>query len=127
MARIVWDNAEVYKLLQSPIGAVGLDLAKRARRVKNAAQRQVGKKTGALKLSISIDQRVTSYGQKASVGSKLPYALLHHEGSRPHVILPVTKKHLAFVSKGRLIITNRVNHPGTRPNRYLTDNLPLAL
>ena len=34
---------------------------------------------------------------------------------------------MVFASKGNVIYTTSVNHPGTKPNRYLTDNLYLAL
>ncbi len=126
--RIIWNESNVRFLLKSPYGAVGRDLFQRAIKVERAARRQVGVKTGKLRSSITVKNQVlTTYGQKYAVGSDLSYALLHHNGSRPHVILPVRAQNLVFISKGKLIVTNRVNHPGTKPNRYLTDNLFLAI
>jgi hypothetical protein len=84
-------------------------------------------RSSELKESIKYTVSTAPYGVKATVGSSVSYALIHHNGSRPHVILPVRAKSLVFTSKGRLVVTNRVNHPGTKPNRYLTDNLRLAL
>jgi hypothetical protein len=65
-------------------------------------------------------------GQYVKIGSPLSYALLHHEGTRPHLIRPnPPNRVLRFVSKGTLVMTGLVRHPGTRPNRYLTDSLKL--
>lgn len=127
--RIVWNEPNVRFLLKSPYGAVGRDLFQRAIRVERAARRQVGVKTGKLRSSITVkNQTLTTYGQKYAVGSDLSYALLHHNGSRRHVILPVRAQNLVFFSKtGKLVVTNKVNHPGTKPNRYLTDNLFRAI
>jgi phage gpG-like protein len=127
VARVVWNEPEVNFLLKSPIGAVGRSVQKRAFRVQTAAKRQVGVKSGKLQESIKYTVSTAPYGVKATVGSSVNYALIHHNGSRPHVILPVRAKSLVFTSRGRLVVTNRVNHPGTKPNRYLTDNLRLAL
>jgi hypothetical protein len=126
--KLTWRNAQVFALLQSPVGTVGRDLLRRGRLVETAAKRQVGVRSGRLQKSIQITKRIpTPIGQKLTVGSDVKYALIHHNGSRPHVILPVTAKQLVFTSGGRVIRTSRVNHPGTKPNRFLTDNLPFAL
>jgi hypothetical protein len=64
------------------------------------------------------------------IGSDSPIALLHHEGSRPHEIVPRRKKVLVFYAdsgRGPLVFTRRVRHPGTRPNPYLVSALPLAV
>jgi hypothetical protein len=124
---IFWRKPVVHHMLKEPTGLVGRDLYKRAWKVQTAAKQQVGVKTGALKKSIGMRHERTYLGQKIIVGSPLSYALLHHEGSRPHVILPVRGQYLVFRTGGRLVFTTKVNHPGTRPNRYLSDNLYLAL
>lgn len=113
--------------LKNPAGPVGQDLARRSSKVMVAAKRQVGVKTGALRDSIHMRHEREITGQAMWIGSPLPYAKLHHEGSKPHVILPVQGKYLKFVSGRRLVFTTMVNHPGTRPNRYLSDNLKLIL
>lgn len=113
--------------LKSPEGPVGRDLARRGTAVMVAAKRQVGVKTGALRASIGMSQEREITGQAVKIGSPLKYAKLHHEGSKPHVILPVSAKYLRFVSGKKLVFTTKVNHPGTKPNRYLTDNLKYIL
>lgn len=67
----------------------------------------------------------TARGFAVRVGTDHPIALLHHEGTRPHTIVPRTAKVLRFKSGGASvhIFRPRVQHPGTKPNRFLTDAL----
>lgn len=58
-------------------------------------------------------------GQRGQSG----YAQIVTGGSRPHVITARTGKALRFVIAGRVVYTRRVQHPGTRPNPYLTRHL----
>lgn len=63
------------------------------------------------------------------VGATAKYAEYVHEGTRPHVIVPRTKKALAFkghvapntVGKSgmQLVFTRTVNHPGTKGRPFL--------
>ena len=112
-------------LLNDPYGPVGRYLFARGRIVMAAAKNQVGVNTGRLKSSIHIRQERAPFGQQIRIGSPLSYALMHHEGTRPHIITPNRAQVLRFSSGGRIIYTHAVKHPGTRPNRYLTDNLYL--
>ena len=64
-------------------------------------------------------------GQYIRIGSAMNYALLHHEGSKPHMIKPDRAQVLRFTSRGRVMYAHSVMHPGTKPNRYLADNLGL--
>ncbi|MBI5071669.1 HK97 gp10 family phage protein [Candidatus Falkowbacteria bacterium] len=52
------------------------------------------------------------------IGPTVNYALFVHEGTRPHVIEAKNKKVLANKKAG-LIFGRRVNHPGTKPNRFM--------
>lgn len=124
--RIVFRKKTLDFYLNDPFGPVGRDLHKRGRRVERAAKAQVGVATGRLKASIHMRQERSIGGQKVTIGSPLSYALAHHEGTKPHVITPDRAKVLRFSSGGRVIYTRAVRHPGTKPNRYLTDNLYLA-
>lgn len=111
--------------LNNPLGPVGKYMFAQALKIQQAARAQVGVDTGKLKMSIHIRRERMMFGQKIEVGSPLNYALMHHEGTKPHVIMPSRAKVLRFSAGGRVIYTNKVNHPGTRPNRYLSDNLYL--
>lgn len=46
------------------------------------------------------------------------YAQMVAEGTRPHVIVPVSASVLVFEKNGRTIFAKRVNHPGTAANDY---------
>ena len=128
--KLVWNDGEVEKLLYSPNGVVGKDLKVRAEKVLLAAKKQVGVDTGKLKKSLNTrNHKRTAYGQSISVGSDVRYARMHHDGTRPHAIRPTGKRgeYLVFKVGQRTIYTTLVMHPGTKPNRYLTDNLRLAV
>jgi len=99
------------------MGNIGDDIVK-------GAKAQVGVQTGALRRSIHKRHLGNFTGQYVWVGSKRSYAYLHHEGSKAHVIRPNEEGGLLVFSKGsRLIKTRQVNHPGTKPNRYLSTPL----
>lgn len=106
-------------------GPVGRYMFERGLRIMLAAKGQVGVKTGALKASIYMTQYRVPMGQNVKIGSPLNYALLHHEGTKPHIITPDRAEVLRFPSRGRIVYTRVVRHPGTKPNKYLADNLYL--
>lgn len=84
------------------------------------AKAKVGVKTGALRQSIHMKHLGNKSGQYLWIGSKKPYAYMHHQGTKPHII--TAKKPgdvLVFTKKSRLVRTPMVNHPGTRGNYYL--------
>jgi hypothetical protein len=112
-------------LLNNPNGDVGRHLARKGRMVEGAAKRQVGVKTGRLRSSIHMRHLLDSRGQYVRIGSELNYALMHHEGTKPHVITPDKSKMLKFTTRGKLVYAYSVMHPGTKANKYLSDNLRL--
>lgn len=129
------DYAAIDRILNSPNGEVGRDLERRANRLRDAAKMQVGVRTGRLRRSIRVyGHRRTALGQKIQIGSSVPYALLHHNGSRPHIITPSNQRFLKFKPKGGAksgwniladgsVLARKVRHPGTKPNRYLSDSV----
>ncbi len=120
------NKAGMEYLLRSQNGPVGKDLRRRGLRVMAGAKAQVGVRTGALRASIHMRHMADTRGQYVRVGSNLNYARLHHDGTSPHIIKPNRKQVLKFATKGQIIFAHVVKHPGTKPNRYLTDNLRLA-
>jgi len=126
MATVVIRKAELDFMLNNPSGEVGRYLAKKGRIIQAAARAQVGVRTGALRASIHMRHLRDSRGQFIKVGSSLNYALLHHEGSKPHIIVPDRATILKFATRGRVVYAHAVRHPGTKANRYLTDNLKLV-
>ncbi len=127
LANVVIYKAELDFLLNNPSGDVGRYLAKKGRLITAAAKAQVGVRTGALRASIHMRHLRDSRGQFVKIGSNLNHALMHHEGTRPHVITANRARVLRYVTKGRVVYAHAVMHPGTKPNRYLTDNLRLVL
>jgi hypothetical protein len=126
MSTVIIRRAELDFMLNNPSGDVGRYLAKKGRIVQAAARAQVGVRTGALRASIHMRHLRDSRGQFIKVGSSLNYALLHHEGSKPHIIVPDRATILKFATRGRVVYAHAVRHPGTKANRYLTDNLKLV-
>lgn len=115
-------------LLKQPAGPVGRHLVAKATVIRAMARRQVGFSTGALYASISISNHERSItGQSIRIGSTVSYAYIHHEGSRPHMITGRDGGMLRFTRGSRVVYTRSVMHPGTRPNRYLSDNLIYAI
>lgn len=119
-------RAEMDFLLKNPSGPVGRYLARKGRLVLAAAKAQVGVRTGALRASIHMRHLRDSRGQFVRIGSPLNYALAHHEGTRPHLITPNRAQVLRFTKGSAVIYAHAVMHPGTKPNRYLTNNLRLV-
>jgi hypothetical protein len=109
--------------LQTPSGDLWKYLEVQGRKAVAAAKRQVGVKTGALRKSIHMKHLANATGQYLWIGSDKNYAYIHHEGSRPHIITPSRAKALRFTSGRRVVYTRMVKHPGTRPNRYLSNQL----
>lgn len=114
-------------VLNNPAGMVGRHLANRGRSIVVAAKAQVGVNTGRLKASIHMRHSRDLRGQYVKIGSNLNYARIHHEGTKPHLIVANRAQVLRFTAGGRVVYTRAVKHPGTRPNKYLTDNLYIAV
>lgn len=123
--RVVLYPQAMHRLVRSKTGPVGRDLHKRGMKVLLGAKAQVGVSTGKLKASINMEHGIDVRGQYVKIGSNLRYALAHHQGTRPHVITPQRAEMLRFSSRGRIVYARSVMHPGTKPNKYLTDNLRL--
>lgn len=137
------DPRALAELLRSPNGPVFRHMAVRVERVRQAARKQVGySRTAQLSPGVersgrqahlrdTILTRVLVDGRGNPtwiVGSESRIALLHHEGTRAHQIHG--RPLLAFfwpkaagdANQGRMFLRH-VNHPGSRPNRYLLDPL----
>jgi hypothetical protein len=121
--KFVLDRAGYEHMVHHPDGEVGQYLKKQARELAAYARRQAGVDTGALKASINYRVVSSGGGLVAFVGSDNRVAFMHHQGTRPHIIAARRAKTLRFYSHGRIVYAQVVRHPGTKPNKYLTDNL----
>lgn len=121
--KFVLDRVGYDHMVHSPDGEVGQYLRKQSRILAAYARRQAGVDTGALRASINYRVVRDGRGLVAFVGSDNRVAFMHHQGTRPHIIMPNRARTLRFYSHGRIVYAQVVRHPGTQPNRYLTDNL----
>lgn len=119
------DQAMLHKELNTSSGGLWRALEIRGAFAVEKAKAQAGVKTGRLRNSIHKRHTGNFTGQYLWIGSKVEYAYMHHEGTRPHLIVPKTAgKMLRFSSKGRMVMTpGPVMHPGTRANPYLSNQL----
>lgn len=123
MATFIVDRAAMDYLLKDERGEVGRHLTKLGARLSRLAKSQVGVDTGTLRRSINY-RLAHRYGSlMVVVGSDNRIAFMHHQGTRPHIIMPRRAQTLRFYHRGRIVYSKLVHHPGTKPNRYLTDNL----
>lgn len=141
---VVVDGAKLAELLRGPNGPVMRQLIEDAELVKREAQRRVGvyrppdaysaanrrRRPGTLR--DKIVKRVVAggpLGTKVQVGADDPIAWLHHEGTEPHVIRARRRPMLVFFwpKVGRVVSFKAVNHPGTEPNRFLSDALAVVI
>jgi len=119
-------EADVLRIVNEPTGAVIQRLRTIGRLMVTAARAQVGKKSGELARSIHYNIQRWNLVPELWVGTWNQIAYLHHEGTRPHEISARGAHFLRFSAKGRIVYDRTVMHPGTRPNRFLTDNLYIA-
>ena len=120
---VVIYDAALDKELRSSSGIVWKYMEKRGKLALEAAKKQVGVKTGALRMSIHMKHLANSTGQYVWIGSNKNYAYIHHQGSKPHLITPSRATTLRFTSGGRVVYARSVLHPGTKPNRYLSSQM----
>lgn len=137
--RVVVDPAKLAEVLRSPQGPVMRRMIQDGELVKREAQRLVGvyrppdaysaanrrRRPGTLRDSITKRVVATGRGPVVEVGSDDKIALLHHEGTVPHVIRARRRPYLVFFWRrvGSVVRMRQVNHPGTQPNRFLTNAL----
>lgn len=134
VTRVVINPAKLAELLRSEKGPVVRRMLEDGELVKDAAKRQVGvsrptpgeRRTRPHgQLRDRIVKRVVTQGDDVvvQVGSDDPIALLHHKGTPPHVINGNPLLVFYWAKAGKVVAFPRVNHPGTKPNEYLTDSL----
>lgn len=126
MAQVIFvpDPVEYTKFTKDPNGDIGQWLRKKGYQLQDLAQRSARKHSGALAASITSDVLVDELGLYLRVGSALDYALIEHEGSRPHLIRPRSGRMLRFVNRGMVVYAHTVHHPGTKGSKYLSRHLP---
>jgi hypothetical protein len=127
--RVVIDGAAIQRMFNSPQGPVVRELEKIGTGVQQGARQMIRPSMvrgdgGGLSLRDMIIKRFVPGAWPAIriIGAK-PYALFVHDGTPPHEIRPRQVSALRFYSQraGGFVFAKVVHHPGTRPNRFLTD------
>jgi len=127
VSKVIIYKPQLHRELNTRSGGLWKALDKRGDYAVKMAKAQVGVKSGKLRASIHKRHVGNFTGQYLWIGSKVNYAYAHHEGTKPHIIMPkIPTRLLRFTSKGRLVITpGPVLHPGTKRNPYLSNQLRL--
>ena len=120
-------DAKLKTMLKGPRGDVAKFMRGIGQEIQVLAKQQVKIRTGKLRSSIRVTQRTWRTERAVEVGSKMKYAYMHHEGTRPHLIVPVRATHLKFRSGARIVFAKSVLHPGTRANPYLRRAMRLVM
>jgi hypothetical protein len=121
------DRPAIQSIYHNPEGMVGRYMNRMGAKLRALAVMQAGMKTGRTKGTMFYRLATSGQGLILTVGSNGAAALWHHEGTKPHVILPKFGHALRFKIDGKIVYARVVHHPGTKPNRYLTDNLRRVL
>lgn len=140
---VVIDGQKLAEVLRGPNGPVVRRLIEDAELVKREAVRRVGvyqppdaysaanrrRRPGTLRDKIVKRVVQGSAGVVLQVGAEDEIALLHHEGTVPHIIRARLRPMLVFYwpKVGRVVAFKFVHHPGTEPNRFLTDAMAAVL
>lgn len=123
MSRVIIDKPALARYLGWE-GPVGHDMSRRLRTLEFRAKQSVGVDSHSLQRGIETRKRTVVDGLQGEVGNwHHRYAAAHHEGARPHVIVPRPENvlgRLVFTVNGRKVFATRVQHPGNRPNPYLS-------
>lgn len=121
-ARLELDRNRVRSAAMDP----AVDLVRKVtRRVESGARRKVNVSSGRTKASIYRTVRTTPYTVTGKVGAESPWVLIEHDGAKPHIIRPRKARALRFYWKrvGSVVTFARVNHPGRKGSKFLTDPL----
>lgn len=136
--KVTLDGARIAAEMRSPTGPLARHLLTRAEEFKQMARKQINDKSGCLSGSIVKRFEETPTGIRIRVIADTSpcsrnhesYALAVHEGTKEHVI--EGNPLLAFPwdngpEGAGMYFFASVKHPGTKPNRFFTDNLHIFL
>lgn len=120
-------DSKLKNMLKGPQGEVARFMRGIGDQIQVLSKRQVRIRTGKLRNAIRVTQRTWRTERAVEVGAKVKYAYMHHEGTRPHLIVPVRATHLKFRSGARIVFAKSVLHPGTKANPYLRRPMRLVI
>jgi len=98
--------------------AVKKEVARATYSVQNQAKLNAPVKKSFLRNH--IDATIKNGSLTGEVIVKVNYGIFVHEGTKPHIILPLRAKVLAWKYGKGMKFAKRVNHPGTKANPFLS-------
>jgi hypothetical protein len=122
------DHAEIERLRYS--AGVQRDLHRRADNVANFQRFRVGVKTGELLSTIRTEDESPNVLVTAGRAGRTPQLGYQIYGTAPHVIRPrrAGGTLVFFWDKvGATVYFKKVNHPGTKANRFVQDSVYAAI
>lgn len=131
---VTLNDTAINFLLNNPVGPVGVDLARRASLVEEAARQNIGTdlntRTGNLLRSVKSDITAGLQGLQAKIycdETVAPYARFLEVGTDPHWIGPRANGGMLVSAANNPDPLESpqfvVNHPGNRAYNFLTDAL----
>jgi hypothetical protein len=118
-------RGRIERMLRLPGGMVWNNMERRVRRVEAEAIRRA---PGGMKARIRAQVRRTGTGDfQGVIKVDHPAAIYVLNGTRPHRIVPRTKKALRFTVGGQVVFATVVHHPGNKQNNFLKEALRAAL
>jgi hypothetical protein len=133
--RLVIDGARLATLLRGPTGVVWPHMMRRADLFAAAVRRQQPRRSGCLqdntrkRIEEGVGGIVVRFycSTKECSPTRTEYSVYVHEGTEAHVIQANFTALAFFWQNGPqgpgTYFFNWVMHPGTRPNKFFTDNL----
>ena len=129
--KVVLNTREAERWSRAFITKRGNDFDRKLLRI---ARQEAPVKTGRLRANIKTVPFVMTGPHKGEGGvavdkSAVPYAGYVRWGTRPHIIRcrrPAYALHFYWKRIGRWVFFDHVNHPGTKPNDFLTRALTKA-
>lgn len=117
------DPGVIDRLLRRRGGPAERRIRQKTRRVAEIAAEQAPGSMGAY-----VDWRVEEGPRRLQGVVTCDHPAVHFvvNGTRPHLIRPKRAKALRFEVGGRLVFSQLVRHPGTRPDDFLGRALRLA-
>lgn len=105
--------AKMKRFPENAIEAMEMGVRRSLFVIERQAKLETPVSTGRLRSGFRIKVR----GLQGTIFNRVKYALFVHEGTEPHIILPVIKKALWW--KGADHPVKKVNHPGTASNPFM--------
>lgn len=105
------------------------DAKKRAQKVYGAAYAEAPDNTGYLKSQLRVARSREGSGRYAAgweVQSNAPYSLFVIKGTKPHKITGKPLLGFFWPKVGQFVVFASVEHPGTRPNNFMSRALRKA-